>query len=107
MPFRVAFTRRANQDVSEKEAWLTRLGSTAVARWRTRLLRAVERLETDPEYHPLADEAADLGLDLRQLLFGRRRHVYRVLFTVEPQDQTVTVHHIRHAAQDRLAPDDF
>jgi hypothetical protein len=53
---------------------------------------------------PLADEAADLGLELRQLLFGRRRGVYRILFTID--GQTVTIHRVRHAAQDRLSPDD-
>lgn len=107
MPFRVVFTRRANQDVGEKEAWLARLRGPAVARWRTRLLRAVESLEADPNTYPQAEEAAELGIDLRQLLFGRRRHVYRVLFTVEPHVQTVTIHHIRHSAQDRLSAQDF
>jgi hypothetical protein len=33
-------------------------------------------------------------------LIGRRRGVYRVLFTVG--DKTVTIHRVRHADQDRL-----
>jgi hypothetical protein len=37
-------------------------------------------------------------------LSGRHRHVYRILFTIE--DDVVYVHRIRHAAQDRLSPDD-
>jgi hypothetical protein len=53
----------------------------------------------------LADEAADLGLDLRELLYGRRRDVYRVLFTID--GQTVNVLRVRHAAQDRLTPRDI
>ncbi len=41
------------------------------------------------------------GVELRQLLFGRRRGVYRILFTID--DQTVTSHRVHHAAQDRLS----
>ena len=52
----------------------------------------------------LADEAADLGVELRQLLYGKRRNVYRILFTIE--GGTVNVLRIRHAAQDRLTPED-
>ena len=61
-------------------------------------------LEQSPDRCPLADEAGDFGLDLRELLYGRRRGVYRILFTID--GQTVTIHRIRHAAQDRLSPDD-
>lgn len=69
-PYQVAFTRLANRDVDEKEAWLARLGSQTVARWRTRLLNAVERLERDPLCYPRIDEADELGLDLREIRSG-------------------------------------
>jgi hypothetical protein len=62
------------------------------------MIRIVENLETDPNRYPSADEAADLGVDLRQLLYGRRRNVSRVLFTIE--GQTVNILRVRHAAQD-------
>ena len=54
---------------------------------------------------PLADEAADLGIELRQTLFGKRRHVYRILYTFD--GDTVHIHRVRHAAQDRLSADDL
>lgn len=102
MAFRVEFARRADNDVAAAEA---RIGqSAAVGRWRARLLRVVHQLETDPHFYPVADEAVDLGIDLRMAIFGRRRHVYRVLFTID--GQTVNVLRIRHAAQDRLQPGD-
>ena len=65
-------------------------------------MRIVENLETDPNRYPAANEAADLGVELRELLYRRRRNVYRVLFTIE--GQTVNVLRVRHAAQDRLTP---
>ncbi len=59
-------------------------------------------LEQSPDRCPVADEAADLGIDLRELLYGRRRGVYRILFTIE--GSVVHVLRVRHAAQDRLPP---
>jgi hypothetical protein len=68
-------------------------------------LSIVENLETNPERYPLVHEAADLGVELRQLLYGRRPHFYRVLFTID--GQTVNVLRVRHAAQDYLSPGDL
>jgi len=41
---------------------------------------------------------------LRELLYGRRRNVYRILFTID--GQTVNVLRVRHSAQNRLTPGD-
>jgi plasmid stabilization system protein ParE len=67
-------------------------------------MRRIRTLETRPEMWPLADEAATLGFDLRVLLHGRGRHVYRILFTID--GSTVNVLRVRHAAQDWLTEDD-
>lgn len=107
MAFEVFFTRRANRDVDEKENWLARLGTQAVTRWRARLFHAVEKLEFDALCYPRIDEADELGLDLREVLFGRRRHVYRVIFLVNEKDRVVLIYRIRHSAQDRLTSDDI
>ena len=104
MPFQVIFRPRARSDITAAVAWLARTSPTAATRWRNGLLRFVEDLETDPNRYPAADEAADLGVDLRELLYGRRRNVYRILFTVD--GQTVNVLRVCHAAQDRLTPGD-
>ncbi len=103
MPFQVLFTRRAFSNVDAALAWLTSRGAPA-ARWRAGLMARVAALEEFPDRYPLADEAADLGMDLRQLLYGRRRGVYRILFTID--GPVVHIHRIRHAAQDRLKPGD-
>src|SRR4051812_7412159 len=100
MPFQVVFHPRARSDIAATVAWLARTSPAAAARWRTGLLRIVENLETDPIRYPAADEAADLGVDLRELLYGRRRNVHRILFTID--GETVNVLRVRHAAQDRL-----
>jgi plasmid stabilization system protein ParE len=104
MPFRVVFRPRARADVAAATAWLAGKGPAAVARWRAGLLGVVRKLEDNPTLYPAADEAADLGVDLRELLYGRRTSAYRVLFTIT--GQTVNILRVRHAAQDRLRPGD-
>jgi hypothetical protein len=54
---------------------------------------------------PLADESKDAGSDIREALFGRRRHVYRILFRIE--GNVVRILRVRHASQDRLVPEDL
>ena len=104
MPFRVVFRPRAQADITTATTWLARTSPAAAVRWRRSLLSIVEKLETNPSLYPVADEAADLGLELRELLYGRRRSMYRILFTID--GQTVNVLRVRHAAQDRLKPGD-
>jgi plasmid stabilization system protein ParE len=92
-------------DIRAAVAWLNQSSPSAAAQLHAGLLAAVRSLARNAERYPLADEAADLGMDLRELLYGRRRNVYRILFTIE--GQTVNVLRVRHAAQDRLVADDI
>ncbi len=107
MAFTVVLRPRARADIRNNADWLEATqGLRAADRWRTGLLTAViPALEADPNRYPQADEAGDLGLDLRELLHGRGRQVYRVLFTID--GETVYVHRVRHATQDRLQPGDI
>ncbi len=97
---------RATADIRQSVRWLSQRFSPAfAARWQARITAAIQTLANDPERCPEADEAADLGFDLRELLHGRDRQVYRVLFTID--GNTVNVHAVRHATQDRLQPGDI
>ena len=98
MKYRVRLTAKAERDVDEVLAWLCRQGAASAAyRWHQRLLAAVDTLERQPERCPFAAEAEELGVELRELLFGRRNAVYRILFIVE--QHTVYILHIRHSAR--------
>jgi hypothetical protein len=56
-----------------------------------------------PQRHPIAhDESDQLGIILRQMLYGKRKSVYRLLFSIE--GDTVTLHDLRHSARDMLEP---
>jgi negative regulator of sigma E activity len=57
-----------------------------------------------PKRCPLARENEHFSQELRQLLYGRGRNSYRIVFTVlEEQDiSTVRILHIRHAYQQTI-----
>ena len=76
----------------------------AAARWFTGLEKAIAKLSKMPERHPIAeDESEQVGITLRQMLYGRRPGVFRILFSVE--GDTVTLHYVRHSAQGPLQSD--
>jgi plasmid stabilization system protein ParE len=106
MAFVLNIRRKAFAEIRQTVSWLaTHISAATASRWQERTNTVLQSLEDDPHRHPPADEAADLGLDLRELLFGRGRNVYRVLFTID--GESVNVHRVRHAAQDRLRLDDL
>jgi plasmid stabilization system protein ParE len=62
---------------------------------------AIASLATFPERCPLAPEAVGLHFEVRQFLYGRKPHVYRILFTIE--GDTVNILHIRHGRRTLLS----
>jgi plasmid stabilization system protein ParE len=101
VPHTIDVTTRAMVDIRATAARLKSRSSPSIAaRWHTGILAAARSLAAHPDRLPLADEAAELAIDLRELLYGRRRGVYRILFTID--GSAVHIHRVRHAAQDRL-----
>jgi len=101
--YRVVFTARARADVLEQFRYLADRSPDAAARWYVGIEKAVAKLSTLPERHPIAqDETNQLGLTLRQMLYGRRPGVFRILFSVE--GDTVTLHYVRHSARGPIEP---
>jgi plasmid stabilization system protein ParE len=81
--------------------WLAERSPEAADRWYGTLEEAIAALARDPERFPVADhESAQFGITIRQLLHGRRRGIYRVLFTV--RGDTVSILHVRHGARGPL-----
>lgn len=95
MTFRVETTAVAEQDADAILDWLLseHAGETGT-RWFVALQDAIASLAELPARCPLAPENAVFPFEVRHLLYGRKPHVYRILFTIE--DETVYVLHIRH-----------
>ncbi|MDQ2773824.1 MAG: type II toxin-antitoxin system RelE/ParE family toxin [Acidobacteriota bacterium] len=95
MAFRVEISQEAESDAKNILEWLIsqQAGETGL-RWFQRLGKAIASLATFPERCPLAPENKDFTFEVRHLLYGRKPHVYRVVFTLE--GATVYLLHIWH-----------
>ena len=95
MAFRVKASARAKRDLDRILKWLQKQqAGDAGLRGFQGLRDAVASLEDSPRRCALALESKVFAFEVRQLLYGNKPHVYRVLFTIE--GDTVTLLHIRH-----------
>ncbi len=98
MTYRVVFTARARTDILEQFRYLVDRSPDAAARWYSGIEKSIATLSKLPERHPIAqDETEQFGMTLRQMLYGRRPGVFRILFSVD--GNTVTLHYVRHSAR--------
>jgi plasmid stabilization system protein ParE len=102
MAFRVSQTQEVDHELESILFWLrTEEAGDAGLRWFKRLAKALESLREFPKRCPIAPESIDSPVEVRQLVFGRKPHFYRILFTIELD--TVTVLHVRHGRRSRTA----
>jgi plasmid stabilization system protein ParE len=101
MTYRVETAAATEQDADAILEWLLseHAGDTG-KRWLLALQDAIASLAEFPERCPLAPENTVFPFEVRHLLYGRKPHVYRILFTIE--GQTVYVLHIRHGRRQPL-----
>ncbi|MEG4206511.1 type II toxin-antitoxin system RelE/ParE family toxin [Microcoleus sp. Pol7_A1] len=84
---------------------LSQMTSPEKAReWYEGLLKAIESLSAMPKRCPIARENQYFSKEIRQLLYGKGRTSYRILFTIAESEDVpaVRILHIRHAAQQTL-----
>ena len=72
----------------------------AAEKWLHGIEVAIDSLQDMPLRCALATESSSFDVPIRQLLYGRSRRKFRILFTV--QDDLVTVLYVRHYRQDHL-----
>lgn len=70
-------------------------------RWFLAMEDAIASLASFPERCLLAPENARFPFEVRQLLYGHKPHVYRILFTMD--GATVNILHIRHGRRRPIA----
>ena len=105
MPHSVHITARALREIDKALKWLAERSHGAAVRWHEQLLEAIRSLEQNPERCGLAPESDWYPGQLRQLLHGKRRGIYRILFEV--RGDAVHILRVRHGVQALLEPDDL
>ena len=103
MTYRLRITARAVVDADEAYAWITEHLSPAQAeRWYQGLFQQMETLTQHPTRCPRAAESHKFPEELRELLYGKRKNKYRIIFTI--RDNDVVVLYVHHAARKELEP---
>lgn len=100
MTYQIKFEPGAEEDLENAFLWILERPPTHARPWRDRLEETLTTLEHNPQRCPLAPENEAFNEDVRQLLYGKRGGVYRILFAV--RENTVHILHIRHAARKYL-----
>lgn len=100
MSYRVEISSIAEEEADKTFLSLSQILSLETAKqWYKGLLKAIESLSEMPKRCPLARENEYFSQEIRQLLYGRGRNIYRILFTVIENQGVVRILHIRYGAQ--------
>mgnify|MGYP002780490732 CR=1 FL=1 len=102
MAYTINILPRARTEIHSNAEWMRRNYSPkAASKGYAGISAAIQALAHNPERYPEAEEASEFGVNLRVKLYGRRPHVFRILYRI--RGDCVNVHRVRHAAQDWIA----
>jgi toxin ParE1/3/4 len=107
MTYRVEFADRAARDLEILYKEKNAAESHAAARWYNGLEEAVDALASYPNRCPVVPETRKVKRKLRHLLYGKKPHVYRVIYEIDEGRQAVWVLHIRHGTRKKLKASDL
>jgi plasmid stabilization system protein ParE len=95
MVYIVKLMPRAKRDLRALFDYIHASESDAALRWYENLQEEISSLEGTPNRGPATPESRNF----RHLLYGRKPHVYRIIYRVLEDKKQVDVLHIRHGAQ--------
>ena len=87
MAYHIEFADRAARDLEALYVEKNAAESEAASRWYNGMEGAVYVLATYPDRCPMAPEARKPRRELRHLLYGKKPHVYRVIYEVDDADR--------------------
>ena len=95
MEYLINITARAERDLEALYEEIHAEDSEAAMRWYRGLREVILTLEMLPNRCPATRE----NPLLRHLLYGRKPHIYRVIYRVLEKQKQIEVLHIRHGAR--------
>jgi plasmid stabilization system protein ParE len=100
MKYEVIITPSAKADIFEINTWLLENYPDFEEKWLWQISEAMISLSRMPKRCPVSEESSAFDIEVRQLLCGNKRHVYRILFLVE--ETNVYILRVRSTRQRRL-----
>lgn len=105
MAFLVEVTPIAEAQIEQAYQWYRERNPEFADRWFRSLMNTIATLQDKPRRCALAVEHEIFPEEVRQLLQGKAKNIYRVLFTI--REATVYVLYVRHSSQTLLTADDL
>ncbi len=105
MAFQVEITPIAEAQIERAYRWYRERNPGFADSWFRGLMNTIATLQEQPQRCALAVEHEIFPEEVRQLLYGKAKNVYRVLFTI--RDDTVYTLYVRHSSQFPLTLDDL
>ena|ERR1700744_2154424 len=96
MRYRVRLTDRALRDLEDIHESVGARTSRRASSWFRALIEQVYKLDQFPERGAPAPESKQD----RQLFFGKKPHIYRIIYEFNRRRRIVNVLHVRHGAKD-------
>jgi plasmid stabilization system protein ParE len=103
MRYSVFVQPSAQAEIEAAYEWIARRAPATAARWYSRLMKAIESLADNPLRCSLAPEDEYFPEEIRNLHYGKRKSIYRVIFTI--RGDTVHVLHFRRGTRQVLKPE--
>jgi plasmid stabilization system protein ParE len=103
MAYLVKLTARAQRDLALLYDEINAEQFDAALNWYRGLKNAILSLERLPNRCPATPETPKF----RHLLYGKKPHVYRVIYRVLEKQKQIHVLHIRHGARRKFAASDL
>lgn len=100
MKYQIIIETPAVKDLEKAFLWIAKDSRTNAVKGYRGLIEAFQTLDTFPERCPLAPENQSFKEEIRQLLYGKQRSKFRILFTMD--NKNVHILHIRHCAQEPM-----
>ncbi len=105
MTYRVKLQRLAAGDLQAYFEYVARFSQPDALRWLDRFHTAMQTLDQRPDRCSWARENGTIDVELRELLFGKRPAVFRVIFTID--EDTVRILRIQRGQRKSLSPDEL
>jgi plasmid stabilization system protein ParE len=107
MTYRIEMSRPALLDAEKHYLWLKNESEEAANKWFKGLVEATNSLQNFPNRCPIAPESRSFIIEIRQLLYGKGKNQFRIIFGVSVDERTnedvVLIYRIRHASQKYLS----
>lgn len=105
MEYQIKIASIAESETDRAFLWISQISSPEKAKkWYEGLLKAIFSLSKMPKRCSLARENDYFSQEIRQLIYGKGKNSYRILFTILENQElpVVRILHIRHTSQSTL-----